>query len=527
MSAIFDGVHGLRDDRVKSALPVAAGDSASMVLRFGDDWQIVVPTSIRLLTPYVLLEQERWFESEMEFLSKWLRPGMRVIDVGANYGVYTVAMAQRIGSSGALWAFEPGRQAFDLLSQTVVHNRFDQAVVIKAALGADFGNVRLLSGDNTELNQITSDDHDANTELVDLTTLDHCAQELAFGDIDLIKLDAEGYEVQVVSGASRLLRRCSPLVMFEFKHNDDFNYDLLQAFQALGYSIYVLIPGIGALVPYCQTLHDDPLLINLFACNEARAQSLRRQGYLLDAVPPTGDRAATELARLGLEPANATARVQPSRPGRRADTAEDARIEATCLTLAAERVDLDPAVRLQAALSAFDLCAKSSPQCTWSLAIRARLAAYLGKRAAAAKLSSSMLPGLRLRRHEPAPGVLPAWRRYDAIEPDDNRYDWFAAAAHECFEHCRAYSSYMLGVGCLANIEAIETLGYLTAEFERRRQLILRNVDDMPSPAVPALLCQSEYNLNREFWQRQQLVDLSNDGSATTYDASANGATLR
>ena len=55
--------------------------------------RLCVPRALDQITPYVLLEQEDWFEEEIRFVRRWLGPGMRVIDVGANYGVYTVAAA--------------------------------------------------------------------------------------------------------------------------------------------------------------------------------------------------------------------------------------------------------------------------------------------------------------------------------------------------------------------------------------------------------------------------------------------------
>src|SRR5262249_20657349 len=46
------------------------------------------------VTTYVLIEQEDWFEREIAFVRRLLQPGMRVIDIGANYGTYTLTMAQ-------------------------------------------------------------------------------------------------------------------------------------------------------------------------------------------------------------------------------------------------------------------------------------------------------------------------------------------------------------------------------------------------------------------------------------------------
>ena len=65
-----------------------------------DGVRVVVPDSLDLITPYVLREQQDWFEEEIKFLRRFLQPGQNVIDIGANYGVYTLSMAQAVGSNG-------------------------------------------------------------------------------------------------------------------------------------------------------------------------------------------------------------------------------------------------------------------------------------------------------------------------------------------------------------------------------------------------------------------------------------------
>lgn len=481
-------------------------EDAEMVVRFGDNWEIVVPARIDLLTPYVLLEQECWFEREMGFVNAWLKPGMRVIDVGANYGVYTVSIASQIGPAGAVWAFEPCRDTFQTLTRSVAHNRFNNVVVIKAALGADFANVRLAVGENSELNQITHDEAGP-TESVDMTTLDHCDGVLGFGDVDFIKLDAEGYEVQVVCGAERLLRKSSPLIMFEFKHNDALNLDLLEKLQSLSYSIYVLVPGINALVPYCESQHNDALLINLFACKRDRAQVLQRQGYLIES--PANTESAPDVRALlsrgdGLDvSANATAFRQPG-----CSDIDAGYIRAARLARAAENTDLAPADRWRAVSAAFAICSHSAQDSLWLQALKARLSLFIGNRADAAKFAAAILPSIGLSREAPPPAVLPACDRYDSLDSALNRRNWFAASVHECFEHSRAFSSYMLGTACLANLQAIDNLGYLPVDLERRRQLILRNSSHSTIHDVPgALLRDHPDNLNYRFWRQQKSED--------------------
>src|SRR6516225_1120287 len=79
---------------------------------------LAVPPSLNSITTYVLLEQETWFEKELNFLSRWLKPGMTAIDVGANLGVYALPIARLVGPNGRVFAYEPGSEARGLLKES-------------------------------------------------------------------------------------------------------------------------------------------------------------------------------------------------------------------------------------------------------------------------------------------------------------------------------------------------------------------------------------------------------------------------
>ena len=81
--------------------------------------KICVPDSIALITPYVLLEQEDWFEDEVRFVRRLLRPNMAAIDVGASFGIFSMAMANAVGPQGSVWAFEPTPETAEFLQDTL------------------------------------------------------------------------------------------------------------------------------------------------------------------------------------------------------------------------------------------------------------------------------------------------------------------------------------------------------------------------------------------------------------------------
>ena len=69
----------------------------SLHIRTSDRITHAVPPRLDSITTYVLLEQETWFEKELNFLRHWLKPGMTAIDIGANLGIYALPMARWVG----------------------------------------------------------------------------------------------------------------------------------------------------------------------------------------------------------------------------------------------------------------------------------------------------------------------------------------------------------------------------------------------------------------------------------------------
>src|SRR5262245_7714777 len=82
---------------------------------------MLVDTRDLSLGPTLLLHGD-WEGEVTLFLLGRLRPGMNVIDVGANIGWYSVLMASRVGSAGTLMAFEANPSAYELCHHNLVIN---------------------------------------------------------------------------------------------------------------------------------------------------------------------------------------------------------------------------------------------------------------------------------------------------------------------------------------------------------------------------------------------------------------------
>jgi len=249
-------------------------------LPFAGGATVTVPANVRLMTPFILREQGDWFEGEIHFIRRFLRPGMAVVDVGANYGMYTITSAAAVGKDGRVWAYEPASLPRSCLTQSLSNNHLDNVQLAAQAMSDHIGVARLGIAMNAELNSLNESGQSG--EEVPLTTLD--TESLRWGrPIDFLKLDAEGEEVRILSAAKEFFSHNSPLVMFEYKHGSTVNDGLLRAIGDLGLSIYRHLPGPNVLVPLSPSAPVDSYLLNVFGCDQKRARQLAAEGLLVEA----------------------------------------------------------------------------------------------------------------------------------------------------------------------------------------------------------------------------------------------------
>ena len=123
-----------------------------------------------------------------------LSPGDLFLDVGANVGTYAV-LAASLGAS--VVAFEPASDTAELLRENVALNGYDHVEVVEAAVGARDGVVRFTSG----LDSVNRMD-DRGGASVAMVTLDSIIGDRT---VTGMKVDVEGFEIDVLRGASRAL----------------------------------------------------------------------------------------------------------------------------------------------------------------------------------------------------------------------------------------------------------------------------------------------------------------------------------
>ncbi len=465
----------------------------SLPVKIRNGVTIHVPNSPNVLTSYVLLEQEAWFEDEVAFVSQLLQPGECAVDIGANFGVYTTAMAERVGAQGTVFAFEPASETCTYLRATAALRHAKTVQVVQAALSNRGGTADLLVSSDPELNALATSNNTASArETVRLLTLDEYLADWRDRKLSVVKVDAEGHEHQVIAGAREALRRDEPVIMFEIRLNGKLDLTLLDTLQPLGFTGFSLVPGLNILVPFERDGTPDKFQLNLFAATERRATELERRGLLVRQPGHVSPTTTSSLPAMGEIVGGWTTTPAAREP------------YAACLAHYAQASSTaHPGDQITHLFTAIQL---ASQACQESRTIArlltfARLAGIFGLRAQVVRAlvaiaDDLMRPGFAL----PAEPFLRPGRSLASSSKDDGQRT-VATAALEALERARRYSSFFGGTAVLPLLDHLCRQPDCSPEMQRRRQLVRMRAGLQWAPEPhPQLARDTADNLNAWFW---------------------------
>ena len=192
------------------------------------------PAAITGWTERPLLD---WFEHSV-------KPGQTWLDVGAHYGYTAIALARLVGPCGRVFAFEPMLSTAGCVARTRLLNRLSQITVLPVALGAA-GALRPVElcttrgmADSTLGGGGGSDEQvELWRERILVAGFDWLWTQVcgASEQIDGVKVDVQGMELDVLRGMASLLGRWRPKLVVEVHRGVD-RSEFLGVIEALGYS---------------------------------------------------------------------------------------------------------------------------------------------------------------------------------------------------------------------------------------------------------------------------------------------------
>ena len=202
-----------------------------------------------------LMINENREEEHIYILRHELKEGMTVLDIGANIGYYSCVIGKMIGERGKIYAVEPSVDNFYLLNLNIKLNKLNSIVeTFNIGIAGQTGVGRFYESEKSNWHTFYPKVHHGRSEsLIKKSAID--VQVMTVGDfirgkrrIDLIRMDIEGYEVEVFKGLVLDLqdRDLRPKILFETHRPryDDMEHSMRDALKGLfenGYSVKFLV----------------------------------------------------------------------------------------------------------------------------------------------------------------------------------------------------------------------------------------------------------------------------------------------
>ncbi|WP_460960039.1 FkbM family methyltransferase [Parasphingorhabdus pacifica] len=199
-----------------------------------------------------------WAEPELRGLPQLIRPGDVCFDIGAAYGMYSFTLAHLAGPTGAVYSFEPQPKPRRML-KTGVHScglrnvRITDAAVgsesgelemrlpVKFGLAPIHGHAHISDGsrrENPRTAHARSRSWRTPVEMID----EFCERETVHR-VDFMKVDAEGFEPNVVTGAEKIITKHRPTLLLEIEDRHLSRYatssaEFTSSLRTFGYTMY-------------------------------------------------------------------------------------------------------------------------------------------------------------------------------------------------------------------------------------------------------------------------------------------------
>ncbi len=202
--------------------------------------RILSPKQYRLFL-YQYLKLMRQLDIEMYFIGKFTNKRRTAIDVGANIGIYTVYLAKLYNT---VYSFEPIPFFANELTASKFRNVYVYNVGLaqqnsKLELNIPYNNITvepLYAWSSFDAEYIERSFFKRESIIVDCRTLD----SYHFNDVDFIKIDVEGYELNVLAGGKKTIEKYKPVLLIEIPSCRKDRNDIFDYLSNMGYCGYFI-----------------------------------------------------------------------------------------------------------------------------------------------------------------------------------------------------------------------------------------------------------------------------------------------
>ncbi|MES2995135.1 MAG: FkbM family methyltransferase [Patescibacteria group bacterium] len=219
---------------------------------------------------------------QMEVFRSYVQEGDTVLDIGANIGLYTLIAAKQAGAAGHVFAFEPERENFSILSENIQANDLTTAEAVQCAVSDASGTGALfISEDNKGNHSLIDDSGSGTTQPVETIRMDDWLEERGVTNVGVIKIDIQGAEPRAFAGMERTLRESRALFTeYEpaiLRGSGTNPMSMLESLRAYGYRLFEIdenkktVTAIEDLALFTQRLSGDTYA-NILGVNQGFAE---------------------------------------------------------------------------------------------------------------------------------------------------------------------------------------------------------------------------------------------------------------
>ena len=213
-------------------------------------------------------------QQEIKFLTKILRKGDVFLDIGSNYGYYSLIAAKKVCSRGKVYAIEPVAKTFYRLERNIKLNKIKNILPFRLAFSSSNGmfpmNISQEGYDawNSLGKPTAGDNYDV--EIIETQRLDDFIQaNYLMRKIKMVKIDVEGWEYEVLNGGLKFFSEQETLII-QLEFNEAALHGagssskiLIEKITSLGYKLYRYDGKKNELISF--TYNDEDLDTNLYA----------------------------------------------------------------------------------------------------------------------------------------------------------------------------------------------------------------------------------------------------------------------
>lgn len=201
-------------------------------------WLAVAPSSLDVYA-FILCNGGSWAPNLLRICRQFLSAGDTFYDIGSNVGYFSIELSSLFNGLRVV-AFEPQPDLAQILATSAVLNGYKDISVYDLMLGREVGFADLYIPSHSIHASLVSREEGAHKLRRQVCTLDQLVQSHAIPPPEFIKIDVEGGELDVFSGATTTIRDYSPYILFEADEN----------MTRFGYGRGDLIRVLSGLAPY-------------------------------------------------------------------------------------------------------------------------------------------------------------------------------------------------------------------------------------------------------------------------------------